>query len=232
MRRSVLIVPGYRGSGAAHWQTWMEQRLPDARRLRGVDWDTPILANWAGALRREVDAAPGAVWLVAHSFGCLASVVAAADRPAKVAGLLLVAPADPQRFGLLGLRDAGTPSLAAALPAQALRVPSLVVASQDDPWLAPAAARDWAARWGSRIVDIGCAGHVNVDSGHGPWPAGLALLQRLFDTAPHCAPVEPGDSRGRGSALARLRHHTRRNLHRAQRGDWTGEPAATPEPIC
>ena len=38
------------------------------------------------------------VWLVAHSYGCLASVVAAADRPERVAGLLLVAPPEPDRF--------------------------------------------------------------------------------------------------------------------------------------
>ena len=31
--------------------------------------------------------------------------VAAADRPERVAGLMLVAPADPERFSLAGLRD-------------------------------------------------------------------------------------------------------------------------------
>ena len=41
--------------------------------------------------RDAIDRAPGPVWLVAHSFGCLASVVAAADRPERVAGLMLVA---------------------------------------------------------------------------------------------------------------------------------------------
>lgn len=105
MRHTVLIVPGFHGSGPGHWQTWLEGELPDARRVGGIDWDTPLLARWAGEVRREIDEAAGAVWLVAHSFGCLASVVAAADRPHKVAGLLLVAPADPERFELLGVRE-------------------------------------------------------------------------------------------------------------------------------
>lgn len=40
-----------------------------------------MLARWAGAVRDAIDRAPGPVWVVAHSFGCLASVVAAADAP-------------------------------------------------------------------------------------------------------------------------------------------------------
>ena len=81
MRQTVLIIPGYHGSGPGHWQNWLEGELPEAHRVAGIDWDTPLLARWAGEVRREIDAAPGAVWLVAHSFGCLASAVAAADRP-------------------------------------------------------------------------------------------------------------------------------------------------------
>ena len=30
-----------------------------------------------------------------------------------------------------------------------------------------------AAQWGSRLVAAGEAGHINADSGHGPWPEGL-----------------------------------------------------------
>ena len=32
---------------------------------------------------------------------------------------------------------------------------------------------------GSQLVNIGAAGHINVDSGHGPWPRGLALFKAL-----------------------------------------------------
>ena len=36
-----------------------------------------------------------------------------------------------------------------------------------------------AAAWGSEIVSLGAAGHVNADSGLGDWPEGIALLQAL-----------------------------------------------------
>ena len=219
MHHTPLIVPGFHGSGPAHWQSWMEKRLPDARRVGGIDWELPVLALWAAEVRREIDDAPGAVWIVAHSFGCLASVIAAADRPGRVAGLLLVAPAEPRRFSLFGTREQypGGDSVASALPATPLASPSVLVASRNDPWLECHRAHDLAGRWGSRLVDIGDAGHINTDSGYGPWPQGLDLLAELqmaFDGFPPGAigGTGPTGAGARCSALARLRRQTRANM--------------------
>lgn len=216
MQKTTLIVPGYHGSGPLHWQTWMEAQLPAARRVRGIDWESPVLARWASAVRDEIDAAAHPVWLVAHSFGCLASVVAAAERPQKVAGLLLVAPADPERFAPLGLRDLappGTVSIAGWIPDSPLDCPAMVVASSNDPWVGFDTASAWAERWGAGLIRLDQAGHINVDSGFGPWPLGLQLLhslQRTHDDLPLGAIGEaPLAQRGRHGALARIRHHTR-----------------------
>jgi predicted alpha/beta hydrolase family esterase len=65
------------------------------------------------------------------------------------------------------------------MPLARLAFPSLVAASQDDPFVPIGRARDFAQAWGSRFVDLGLAGHVNVDSGHGPWAEGLGLLEEL-----------------------------------------------------
>ena len=218
MHANTLIVPGLGNSGPAHWQTWLEGLLPEARRVRHIDWSAPTLARWAHELRREIDHMGGRVWLVAHSFGCLASVVAAADRPDRVAGLLLVAPPDPTRFDAVGLRPAsawGQPGgLDGLIPATPFGVPSLLVASQSDPWASFACSEAWARAWGSQLVDLGDAGHINVDSGHGPWPEGLALLeqfrqdQAVGGEAGAALPARTAH-RGRGGVLARLRHQTR-----------------------
>lgn len=220
MLQTTLIVPGYQGSGPGHWQSWLETQLPGARRVAGIDWSAPVLASWAAEVRREIDAAPHAVWLVAHSFGCLAAVVAAADRPDKVAGALLVAPADPARFTPLGpidtSRGQADRSVAGFLPQSQLGFPSAVVASSNDPWVKLKVAGFWADRWGSRLVHIGRAGHINAESGFGPWPHGLELLrtlQQAQDDLPlgligECASTP----RGRQGALARIRHRTRFDL--------------------
>jgi len=72
MQHTTLIVPGFHGSGPAHWQTWFEAQVPGARRVSGIDWEQPVLPHWAQAVRDGIDHASGPVWLVAHSFGCLA----------------------------------------------------------------------------------------------------------------------------------------------------------------
>ncbi len=183
MLTTTLIVPGLNGSGPGHWQTWMQQRVADARRVEQDGWDIPVIARWARSVRRDSDSAPGALFLLAHSFGALAAVTAAVDRRERIAGALLVAPADPERFTATGLPppyDAyDEPGIAADLPAEALGFPSLLAASADDPWLKLARAAWWAERWGSRFHCLGNAGHVNVDSGHGPWPEGLRLFEDL-----------------------------------------------------
>lgn len=225
MRHTTLIVPGFHGSGPEHWQSWLERQLPDARRVRGIDWETPVLARWASAVRREIDASPHAVWIVAHSFGCLASIVAASDRPDKVAGALLVAPADPARFGPLGLRDDRqdpADDLGPWLPHVQTGFPCVVVASTNDPWVRLSVAAYWADRWGARFICLGPVGHINIESGFGPWPEGLTLLQAMQDGRSSSligAIDDTGTFRKRRTPhLARLRHHTREILHGKRSG--------------
>lgn len=168
----ILIVPGLGNSGPAHWQSWLENRLPNTRRVEQADWQRTCLSDWAARVRDAIDAAGDKVWIIAHSFGCLASVSASLARPDSIRGALLVAPADPDRFG--------EPH---ALLETELNFPSLVVASNNDPWVGLHVARRWAGRWGSRFQDIGAAGHINVDSGHGPWPEGEAYFEDLQRSA-------------------------------------------------
>jgi predicted alpha/beta hydrolase family esterase len=168
---SLLIVPGLRDSGPDHWQTWLEGLAPHARRVRQADWEAPCLSVWADVVRQALKAANVPVWIVAHSFGCLASVAAARTLSHKVRGALLVAPANPERFQIPARELTG-----------ALPFPTRVIASANDPWMPLETARRWAEAWGSDFVDIGRLGHINVDSGHGPWPAVLEHLRELQES--------------------------------------------------
>ncbi|MDP5239429.1 alpha/beta hydrolase [Uliginosibacterium sp. 31-16] len=167
----ILIVPGLYSSGASHWQSWFEQKLPNTFRVEQDDWSDPYLPRWAGAIRHELDRAKGHVWIIAHSFGCLAAAHASTDHRDKVAGVMFVAPADPDKFEVTNV-----------LPAERLGFPSVVVASSTDPWMRLTTAAYWADLWGSRLISIGNAGHINVDSGFGPWPDGLAIFEQLRRT--------------------------------------------------
>lgn len=170
LRPRFLIQPGLHGSGPAHWQSWLAWRHADARRVEVPNWHDPQLEVWAQALDRAVSEGDGTPWvLVAHSFGCLAAAYWAATHATdRVCAALLVAPANPRRFGV----DPGVLDL--PLPFAAT-----VVTSRNDPWFAEAGARDLATRWGAATWDAGEAGHINVESGHGAWRDGEALALAL-----------------------------------------------------
>lgn len=165
---TTLIIPGIRSSGTEHWQSWFEEHIPGAIRVGQHDWDQANLADWTSRVRRHIAHAPGRIFIVAHSFGALAAVQAANDLDDRISGALLVAPADPDKFGI-----------ADYLPAKPLAFPNIIVASTNDPWMAFDRAAAWADRWGSELISLGDAGHINIESGYGPWPQGLLILDRL-----------------------------------------------------
>ncbi len=166
----ILIVPGLSGSGPDHWQTRWEQKLSTARRVEQEDWDKPVRESWTRRLVAEVEASSRPVVLVAHSLGvALVAHAAPLLPPGSVKGAFLVGLPDVERRDVPPEID---PSFR-PLPRDPLPFPSLLVASRDDPFCAYERAEDFAYAWGALIVDAGQAGHMNTESGYGPWPEGL-----------------------------------------------------------
>ena len=164
----ILIVPGLGGSGPEHWQTRWESKLSTARRVEQPDWDKPKLDVWTRVLTEAVAECARPVMLVAHSLGVV-TVAHAAASLSGVRGALLVAPADVEQPGLPAAID---PAFA-PIPTAPLPFPSLLVASRTDPYCSYARAEDLGYAWGSAVIDAGEAGHLNPESGFGPWPEGL-----------------------------------------------------------
>lgn len=180
----ILSVPGLYGSELQHWQSWIEHKLPSTIRVQQQDWDNPILSVWSNQILHYIDQLPGKVWIIAHSFGCLASVYAAQQRPQRIAGAMLVAMADPASFNTQGFMHrepyiTAIGSVSEQLPKTYLDFPSVVVASNNDPWMQVAKAEQWADHWESRFINIGNAGHINVAAGFGAWPQGLEIFEQL-----------------------------------------------------
>ena len=68
-----IIVPGWNGSGASHWQSvWESGWLPDAIRIEPASWDHPDRDDWTAAIERAVQKADDEVVLITHSLGCFA----------------------------------------------------------------------------------------------------------------------------------------------------------------
>jgi predicted alpha/beta hydrolase family esterase len=175
----VLILPGYADSGPDHWQSHWERADPACRRVVQDDWLMPRLSDWIATLDREVSACATPPVLAAHSLGCALVARWAQRASAPVRGALLVAPADVDS-------PAHTPDEVrefGPLPLVRLPFPSIVVASNNDPFVTLKRARALAEAWGSRLVTLPGAEHINADAGFGPWPEGRQLLAELIGSA-------------------------------------------------
>ncbi len=171
---TILIVPGWRDSGPGHWQSLWAQSIEGTVRVEQDNWISPTRSAWVSRIAETIQAQDGPVVLVAHSLGCIASTHLPPDAVARIQGALLVAPADPERRA--PLVDF------APVPSQILPYRSVVVASSNDPYCPVRTAGAYARSWGSEFVRLQNAGHINIDSGFGAWPLGLALLQSLVET--------------------------------------------------
>jgi predicted alpha/beta hydrolase family esterase len=170
-----LTLPGWLGSGPAHWQSRWEA-AHGFTRVEQDDWQWPRRGDWMARLEESLLTSATPALLVAHSLGChlVAAWAEHSRHTARVCGALLVAPPDTQR--------ADTPPQLHSwrqIPCRPLPFPALVVASSDDPFCALERARAFAADWGAACQFAGPHGHLNGDSGLGDWPEGLALLRTL-----------------------------------------------------
>ncbi len=170
----ILIIPGLGNSGPDHWQSRWEAKLSSARRVEQSDWESPDARDWTGRIAETIGSATKPVVLVAHSLGVIAAVqvaqnLAARNLDGKIAGGFLVAPPSERAMAGVTAIDPGF----RPVPQAPLPFPSVLVASRDDPYSAYHEAKDMAYAWGAALADAGFSGHINMDSGHGPWPEGL-----------------------------------------------------------
>ena len=171
---NVLILPGWQNSGPDHWQSRWEA-LYGYQRVDQHDWMSPKRGDWIARLEDVILGLDGPVVLVAHSLGCILTAAwAQVSRSThRVQGALLVAPGDPERDELRPVLPSWAPIVRQRLP-----FASTLVASRNDPYCSFDKAQALAQGWGSRLIDMGDAGHINAESGLGDWPQGHAWLEQ------------------------------------------------------
>jgi hypothetical protein len=178
-----VVIPGWRGSGEGHWQTWLEGELRAAgrevRRPPFADLDNPELADWLGGLRSALAELPADGYdVIGHSLGAVLWLHHVADpgdspRPARV---LLVAPPSP-RTTIAEIAGFFPP------PADVDAVRrgadgTALVAGDDDPYLPEGVAEAYGRPLKIATTIVAGGGHLNPDAGYGPWPAVLDWCNR------------------------------------------------------
>ncbi len=172
----ILIVPGYTNSGEHHWQSRWQAKLSTARRVEQAEWSKPVREDWVKTLVDEVNKSTKPVVLVGHSLGVPTIIHGIPEFRKRVAGAFLVAPPDvtnpeirPKHLMTFG-----------PYPQTRLPFPTLMVASRNDPFGTYEHAETLADKWGALLVDAGESGHINAESGHGPWPEGTMVFSQFI----------------------------------------------------
>jgi uncharacterized protein len=178
---TILIVPGLRDHVPGHWQTILEQQIPNAVSVPRMDRDKLSCVAWVSLLDRSIAKIEGPVVLVAHSAGVMMVVHWAQRHRREIRGALLAAPPDFESPLPAGyprqdvLRENGW----LPTPRTALPFASIVAASTNDPLGRLDRVSALAQAWGSRLVNVGAVGHLNPTSGHGEWPEAGEFVREL-----------------------------------------------------
>lgn len=169
-------IPGLRNSSEDHWQTILEHKLGEACfRVHQENWEAPDCETWIQKIESElVDFDKAQLILIGHSIGCMAIVKWIERFNHKIKGALLVAPSDSERLGYPTFITGFTP-----IPSEKLSFPSIVIASSNDHVTTLDRSKKFAKDWGSELIILENAGHIEPKSGFGDWQEILELIEKL-----------------------------------------------------
>jgi predicted alpha/beta hydrolase family esterase len=174
--RRFLILHGWENHRSqGHWQWWLTDQL----RAQGEqvlypqlpDADSPSLTAWTDLLQAEIaQLGNDERIIVAHSLGATLwlSAAVALGPDQQVDRVVLVSPPSPTVLG----RSAEVEEFARA-PLGVGPMDTRLVCSDNDPYC-PEGARALLAGMHLDTDLIPGAGHINPDTGYGPWPSMLA----------------------------------------------------------
>ena len=174
----LIIVAGLNNSGPDHWQNFWQSHFPETIKVEQAEWDYPQLSEWLDQMNKTIAETNSdeRYLLVGHSLGCVLCAHWLAQNDIRnVVGAMLVAPADVDSA-------VHTPDYIwnfSPIPMVKFSIPTVVVASENDPYMTMEKSRLLAESWGSEFYNFGALGHINSDCKLGLWPEGQAVLEAL-----------------------------------------------------
>jgi predicted alpha/beta hydrolase family esterase len=174
----LVLLHGLNGAGPDHWQTWLRAELAelgrDVRYPDLPDPDDPHLDEWLAAFRDALTGLPDDGFdVVCHSLASIVWMHHASDpgttpRPARVA---LISPPSPHT-ALPVITEFFPPPI----DIDAIRTAAdgtVLVGGDDDPYCPEGVTEAYGRPLKIATTVIPGGGHLNAESGYGPWPAVL-----------------------------------------------------------
>jgi uncharacterized protein len=173
-KSTIFILPGLGNSGDGHWQTIWEKQFGFTR-INQREWETPGREEWVDTIQSEISKhEPSTVILVGHSLACSAIGYWSKKFPTQIKGALLVAPSDTESEVYPGGTTGFKP-----MPLDKLPFTTTIISSTNDVYVSIERANQFSNAWGSKLILLPDAGHINVAAGFGKWPGGIDFLKEL-----------------------------------------------------
>jgi len=176
-RFNFINVPGLGGSGDNHWQTFWEKAYPEIIRVEQKDWDNPVCDEWVEQLAKTVvRSADKPIVLIGHSLGCATIVHAVkANKLNGVVGAFLVAMPDVERADFPKECIGFSP-----MPRVEFGFPSLIIASENDPYISSTELKKWADILRSDFISVGEREHIGTAAKLEYWEEGHELFKEFL----------------------------------------------------
>ena len=176
--KKVLILYGWHGSDAPHWQAWLAKELE----CRGYTVSFPQLSEntkpqkavWIEEARTAYQQLQPDI-VITHSMGnTLWFHLCQENFVEMVKHLVLVAP--PRDLSDYDDVESFFP---APMPSHLCAEETLMVCSDDDPYMELEASKELSKLLECKLKVLKNAGHINSDSGYGAWPWMLEYICAL-----------------------------------------------------
>lgn len=169
----IINIPGLHNSGDDHWQTDLEKEWPNKfYRINQKNWDQPDCKTWIKTIEKELSHfTHQELILIGHSIGSIAIIKWLEHYKYIVKAALLVAPSDAESNNYPSYITGFTP-----IPKSQIPFPTTLVASTNDHVTSLDRSREWAKNWGSKLVVLEDAGHIESSNIFTPWP----LIEELI----------------------------------------------------
>ena len=168
--KKVMLIYGWSGSLPPHWQDWLVRELAGRHHMVWLPKlpkrYSPKKHQWTNKLSRHLEAMrPDTV--VCHSLGCIAWLhLCNEELILPVKRLLLVAPPSLTTEGIQDIKTFFPCRVPTSLHAEEAHL----VTSTNDHYMTPEEAKAFAQTLKLTHTVLEGQGHLNSDSGYGPWP--------------------------------------------------------------
>jgi predicted alpha/beta hydrolase family esterase len=176
MDKKVLLLHGWGGSDFPHWQSWLAGEIAkdygEVCFLKFSDFDTPKLDTWKQELLEKLQSFQPDI-VVCHSLANTLWLHLCKDNSLQeVQKLYLVAPPS-----LECKIDELSEFFPLSTPKKLFAKDTLLISSTNDPYLSENEAHKLQKELQVKMKIIKNGGHLNAESGYGPWPWILQEIQ-------------------------------------------------------